>query len=828
MKIGVLNFFPAFTPPRSGGELRYWNLYSRLARRHDVFLAGPTFPEEPYQEIRHAPRLVERRFPKTSRHVWWHRFFDRFGFRECSALVTLLVGEAHADLSVEARRLLRECDVFVHENCFLFDLAPRPAPGRRFVYNAYNVEGRLAAEMFPRHPVGRWAVHRVRDAERRCARAADLLLVCSEEDAEEFARAYRVDPLKIHVAPNGVDTAALRPPSASRRAAARRSLALPDGRPAAVFFGSFHPPNLEAAEWIAGSLAPALPGVDFLIAGKACEALAARPAAAPPPPNLRLLGVVDDATRETLLHGADFALNPMFSGSGTNLKMLDYLAAGLPVLTTPRGARGLALEPDRHAAIAPPEDFPAALAALAADSPRRAALAREGRAHAERSFSWDAIAQNVEELLERKAQRRVLLINDFPVTPATSGGQARLYQTGRRLAEAGHGVTILTLSTDSAARRLRLGPRLEEINVPRSRLSRALDLWLLHRLGGVSADDISAWVAGRLTRRFGATLRRESRLARAAVFCHCYMISARRRLPRGTPLVYEAYNVETALKEDLFQGPGWLPRLLRAATARMERAALRHAEFTSCVSEEDAREFRRRFPGAAAGFITAPSGVDARATCALAPAERLRLRRAIGFGDEPAAVFLGSGHPPNRDAARFLFENVCPALPEVTFLLIGSVCGWFVSYPLPSNVIPFGVVEEEQKNFLLQLCDVAVNPMAAGSGASLKIPDYLAAGLPVVSTPIGARGGFAETAEAVVTCELGAFAATLRELLGDPARLERLGRRAREAALDHYDWTVTLEPLVQRLGALTGGEPPHGPDANSSPSPQRNSRNVPR
>ena len=39
----------------------------------------------------------------------------------------------------------------------------------------------------------------------------------------------------------------------------------------------------------------------------------------------------------------DLAINPVTTGSGTNLKMLDYMAAGVPVLSTPHGARGLGL-----------------------------------------------------------------------------------------------------------------------------------------------------------------------------------------------------------------------------------------------------------------------------------------------------------------------------------------------------------------------------------------------------------------------------------------------------------------------------------------------------
>ncbi len=45
---------------------------------------------------------------------------------------------------------------------------------------------------------------------------------------------------------------------------------------------------------------------------------------------------------------ASVAVNPMVSGSGTNLKIVEYLAAGVPVVSTPFGMRGLDLRPDEH------------------------------------------------------------------------------------------------------------------------------------------------------------------------------------------------------------------------------------------------------------------------------------------------------------------------------------------------------------------------------------------------------------------------------------------------------------------------------------------------
>ena len=60
---------------------------------------------------------------------------------------------------------------------------------------------------------------------------------------------------------------------------------------------------------------------------------------------------------EPYFAAADFALNPMFSGAGTNVKMADFIAARLPILTTPFGARGFELEDKKSALFFEPETF---------------------------------------------------------------------------------------------------------------------------------------------------------------------------------------------------------------------------------------------------------------------------------------------------------------------------------------------------------------------------------------------------------------------------------------------------------------------------------------
>ena len=85
-----------------------------------------------------------------------------------------------------------------------------------------------------------------------------------------------------------------------------------------------------------------------------------------------------------LLAAADVFVNPVRHGAGINIKMVEAMAAGLPVVTTPTGARGLHWRDGEHLVVADgAAGFRDAVAALLADPARRAQLAKAGRAFVE-------------------------------------------------------------------------------------------------------------------------------------------------------------------------------------------------------------------------------------------------------------------------------------------------------------------------------------------------------------------------------------------------------------------------------------------------------------
>jgi glycosyltransferase involved in cell wall biosynthesis len=149
-------------------------------------------------------------------------------------------------------------------------------------------------------------------------------------------------------------------------------------------------------------IAPRLPNCTVAIAGGVKDSYQASHGPRTPE-NVTWLGTVAAEQRLSFYHAADIALNPMFSGSGTNLKMLDYFAAGLPVVSTPAGARGLELAPD-DCIVCPAEQFVARIEVLLNNPDARSRLAANARKLAVERYAWSMIAADAAQAVRNLLQ----------------------------------------------------------------------------------------------------------------------------------------------------------------------------------------------------------------------------------------------------------------------------------------------------------------------------------------------------------------------------------------------------------------------------------------
>lgn len=248
--------------------------------------------------------------------------------------------------------------------------------------------------MFGDLPQAESLLREVEMAERECWITAERVFACAHRDLQALERLYGPTRARLSEVPNGVslDDVPYTTLSERRRLQGVGGIG---GQQLAIFMGSWHGPNLEAVEDLILE-APRCPDTRFVILGSVCLPFKERKL----PANMEMMGAVDMATRDLMLSIADVALNPMRSGTGTNLKMLDYMAAGVPVISTEFGARGLNITHGEHFLCAPTNNLHTALSEISDMSEmdlERLILA--ARTRVEEQYSWSVIANHfLEEL----------------------------------------------------------------------------------------------------------------------------------------------------------------------------------------------------------------------------------------------------------------------------------------------------------------------------------------------------------------------------------------------------------------------------------------------
>jgi len=221
--------------------------------------------------------------------------------------------------------------------------------------------------------------------ETRFLAACDVHTVTSER--ERVRLQARNPAAEIHVIPNGVDVQSF----------GAQELDPGWPRTGLVFAGSMdYSANIDAVVWFANHIWPELrrqhPALSFAIVGR------------DPAPEVRALaagvnrinvtGTVPDV--RPYYSGALAAVVPLRIGSGTRLKILEAMAAGIPVISTRLGAEGLDLEDGNHLLLADSAAAMIAAVSRLAGSPELwMRLSRSGREVVSRLYDWRTLTENL-------------------------------------------------------------------------------------------------------------------------------------------------------------------------------------------------------------------------------------------------------------------------------------------------------------------------------------------------------------------------------------------------------------------------------------------------
>lgn len=297
----------------------------------------------------------------------------------CVDLLYKYLGQARTKF----KELLKDADLVILEHYsgapFLQEVENIP-----IVYSSQNCEIFMANQIFGK---GSEAAKVTKRMEEYALSKADVVTYCSDEDLKHLEEYYGLSCPAYYV-PNGADEKTITNPE--RRIKSK-----------SVFFvGSGHPPNIVAANAMV-PLARLMPEYTFNVCGSASNGIGIKKELIPN--NLKALGRVSDEELDMLFRDSFAFINPMESGSGTHLKMMEALSYGIPIITSSVGARGFSQEEKDNAMIIAdtPEEMVAAIEKLNDQSTYNKIV--ENTKTAFNNYNWEYVkhnfAENVNEIL---------------------------------------------------------------------------------------------------------------------------------------------------------------------------------------------------------------------------------------------------------------------------------------------------------------------------------------------------------------------------------------------------------------------------------------------
>lgn len=384
-------------PPNKGDKIRSYNEVQYLAQKHEVHVA--TLVDDA-ADLKHVDAFRGRVKSLLIEPI-------HSPLRKVFAARSLL-GSRPVTLSYfYSPRLQQEIDALIDrvafDCCICFS-----SPMAEYVFRSRHAQGRLRdvpkfmdfididslkwAQYARRSPLWKSWIYRheattLARYEQLIAERFDRLFVVSEQERALFPGGA---PASLHAMSNGVDLDFFSPVHGKRDALGKRAL---------VFTGVMdYWPNIEGVQWFVDQV---LPRVQASVAGATFHIVGSRPT-----PEVRRLGerpgvfvtgFVDDV--RDYLASASVCVVPLRIARGIQNKVLEAMAMGRAVVSTPDAFEGVRAEAGRDIAVAPDEaQFAESIVDLLNDGPAAEQLGANARACVERHYSWNANLQLLDRL----------------------------------------------------------------------------------------------------------------------------------------------------------------------------------------------------------------------------------------------------------------------------------------------------------------------------------------------------------------------------------------------------------------------------------------------
>lgn len=248
----------------------------------------------------------------------------------------------------------------------------------KLIYHSHNVEYILRKD---KH--NRFIVKITRWAEKRILHEVDTATAVSPIDSRQFEFLYGIKP---KILPNGVDMDAFNHVSTSQIQTEKKEYALTDQT--ILFMGSYlYKPNQEGIDFLIKKVMPKIirrhPDAKLAIVGG--EVPYKKPWLINP-------GCIPFQELPVFVKACSIGVAPISTGSGTRLKILEYMAAGKPVVSTAKGVEGIKVKNGVDLLVAEKAiDFVTAICSLLTDRILYRSIGEEGQIIVGKFYSWKKI-----------------------------------------------------------------------------------------------------------------------------------------------------------------------------------------------------------------------------------------------------------------------------------------------------------------------------------------------------------------------------------------------------------------------------------------------------
>ena len=388
-----------------------------------------------------------------------------------------------------------------------------------------------------------------------------------------------------------------------------------------------------------------------------------------------------------------------------------------------------------------------------------------------------------------KSKEKITVVSTYGIYPPRGGGQNRIFYLYKELTKTMIVDVVCLVHESEKYRKTEIAPNFFEIRVPKTE-EHAKKEWEIEAQAGKAITDIAMLYLYNETPLFKEKILESFKHSNFLIATHPYTYELCQSITENN-LIYDSHNVEFKLKQQILKNTKYNNRLLKKLF-EVEKKACLEAKFTTVCSYEDALTYEDIYGYNKSNTVVIPNGVDLNSVPYISEKKRKNLKDSLDLSNEKIILFIGSWHQPNIDAVKKIF-NMALKLPHYSFIILGGVGGYFTSQDIPKNIGFTGVTSDEEKEMYLSIAYIAINPMLTGSGTNLKMLDYMANGIPVVSTKVGSRGLNIPSGY-IVECNIDKFTEYMLSI-NEYVNIEK----SRSYVENNFSWKIIGKKLSSQL-----------------------------